>query len=286
MKYLPLLIILFVLTSCKSEIDLIVPAPPAGLVNDVPLVYEEKLDISYGKNAVQNYDLYLPNTRNQRNPVIILLHPGAWRIGDKSFVNSIVKSFISKRVNCAIVNVNYRLTSTTGITYIQQIEDINTLLLKLKREASTLKISSNFFLVGLSAGGHLAMLYANSPLGNKLAKGVAGIVPPVNLTSKTMREGNIGTDITKLIGKTYAQAPEEYLNASPIFQYNLASPPTIVFFGGKDETVPVEQANICKQVLAASRVKSEFNFYPEQPHEWNNWDGPIDKIITFAQRNL
>ncbi|MEA5457482.1 alpha/beta hydrolase [Arcicella sp. LKC2W] len=286
MKYLSLLIVWFTIISCKNEIELIVPETPPGIVNDVPLVYEEKLDIAYGKSLSQNYDLYLPNTRNERNPVIILLHPGAWRIGDKTFVNSIVKSLISKRVNCAIVNMNYRLTSTAGVTYVEQLEDINTLLLKIKREAKTLKISTNFFIVGLSAGGHLAMLYGNSPLGNKLAKGVAGIVPPINLSSKTMREGNIGTDITKLIGKTYAEAPNEYIKASPIFQYNLASPPTIVFFGGKDETVPVEQANLCKQVLSSSRAKSEFNFYAEQPHEWNNWNEPIDKIIKFAEKNL
>lgn len=283
MKYLSQLVLFFALISCNNDLALIVPNSYKG---SVPFAYEETIDVSYGKDMSQVYDLYLPNTRDERNPVIILLHPGAWRIGDKSSMISIVKTLKAKRINCAIVNANYRLTSNSAITYSQQIEDINTLLLKLKREAPILKISSNFFLVGLSAGGHLAMLYANSPIGNKLAKGVAGIVPPVNLMSKTMREGNIGSDITKLIGKTFTEAPEKYLDASPIFYYNLASPPTIVFFGGKDETVPIEQANLCKQLLSASRAKSEFNFYPEQPHEWNNWNEPINKIITFAEKNL
>lgn len=283
MKYFSQLVLCFVFTSCTSDLALIVPNNTTG---SVPLVYEEKLDISYGKDVLQNYDLYLPNTRNERNPVFVLLHPGAWKTGDKSAINSIVKSLIAKRVNCAIVNTNYRLTSSVGITHTQQLNDINTLLLKLKNESKILKISTNFFLVGLSAGGHLAMLYANSPNGNKLAKGVAGIVPPVNLTSKTMREGYIGSDITKLIGKTYSEAPDEYLNASPIFHYNIASPPTIVFFGGKDETIPLEQANICKQILLASRAKSEFNLYPYEAHEWKNWTEPINKIINFAEKNL
>ena len=288
MKHLPFLAILLFLSSCKGDLNLIVPETSPGLSSpgEIPLVYEEKIDVTYGKNVLQNYDLYLPSTRNTRNPVIVLLHPGAWRIGDKASINSIVKLFIDKRVNCAIVNANYRLTSSIGITYTEQIQDINTLLTKLKYESKTLNISSNFLLVGISAGGHLAMSYANSPLGDKLAVGVAGIVPPVNLTSPTMYDGLLKSDVQKLIGKPFSTNSEEYFKASPIFQFTQGSPPTIVFFGGKDETVPVDQSEICKKMFTISRMNNEFNFYPSQTHEWNLWDDTINKIINFASKNL
>jgi acetyl esterase/lipase len=288
MKYFHFFAILLFLSSCKGDLDLIVPSSSIGMSSpvEVPLIYEEKIDIPYGKNVLQNYDLYLPSTRNNRNPVIVLLHPGAWRIGDKAAINSIVKRFIDKRVNCAIVNANYRLTSSIGITYEEQIIDINTLLNKLKSESSALNISSNFLLVGISAGGHLAMLYANSPLGDKLAVGVAGIVPPVNLTSPTMYDGIIKSDVQKLIGKSFTKASEEYFKASPVFQFTKGSPPMIVFFGGKDETVPIDQAAICNKMFTISRMNSEYNFYPTQTHEWNLWDDTINKIINFASKNL
>lgn len=288
MKYLLFFAILLHLSSCKRDLDLIVPETAPGLSSpmEVPLIYEEKIDVSYGKNILQNYDLYLPSTRNRRNPVIVLLHQGAWRIGDKLAINSIVKRFIDKRVNCAIVNANYRLTSSIGVTYIEQLDDINTLLNKLKSESNTLNISSNFLLVGISAGGHLAMLYANSPLGDKLAVGVAGIVPPVNLTSPSMYNGILQADVQKLIGKPYSTNQEEYYRASPISQFTQGSPPMIVFFGGKDETVPVDQSEICKKMFTVSRMNSEFNFYPSQTHDWNLWDDTINKIITFASKNL
>jgi acetyl esterase/lipase len=279
---------LLFLSSCKGDLDLIVPSSVAGTSSpgEVPLIYEENIDVSYGKNVLQNYDLYLPSTRNTRNPVIVLLHPGAWRIGDKAAINSIVKRMIDKRLNCAIVNMNYRLTSSVGITYTEQIQDINTLLNKLKIDSKTLNISTNFMLVGISAGGHLAMLYANSPLGDKLASGVAGIVPPVNFTAPSMYDGIIKSDVQKLIGKPYSMASEEYFKASPIFQFTERSPPMIVFFGGKDETVPVDQSEICKKMFTISRMNSEFNFYPSQTHDWNLWDDTINKIITFASKNL
>ena len=288
MKYLLFFAILLFMSSCQGDLDLIVPssAPGIGSISDVPLIYEEKINVSYGRNVLQNYDLYLPSTRNTRNPVIILLHPGAWRIGDKAAINSIVRRLIDKRLNCAIVNSNYRLTSSEGVTYKEQIQDINALLNKLKNESKTLNISTNFMLVGVSAGGHLAMLYANSPLGDKLAKGVAGIVPPVNLTSPTMYNGILKDDIQKLIGKPFSTTSEEYFKASPIFQFTQGGPPMIVFFGGKDLAVPVDQAEICNKMFTVSRMNNEYNFYPSQTHDWNLWEDTLNKIITFASKNL
>jgi acetyl esterase/lipase len=275
-----------IVSSCKSDLNLIIPADAPGMINDTPLTYEEKLDIPYGKDVLQNYDLYLPSKKNQRNPVIVLVHPGAWRIGDKKAVNFLVKILIDKRVNCAIVNTNYRLTSSPGITYVQQIQDINSLLNKVKNDAPSLGISSNFYLVGISAGGHLSMLYSNTGLGDKLAQGVAAVVPPVDLTSQRMREGDIGPDVKRLIGKPFTEAREEYYLASPVFFYHPRSKPTIVFFGAKDETVPLEQAETCKNFLITGRVNHEFHLYPNQNHNWDIWDETVNKIIAFAEKNL
>lgn len=290
MKYIYFLALIYFFSSCKSDLDLIVPSssPGAGAAfSGSELTYDEKFDISYGKDVLQKYDLYIPSTKNTRNPVIVLLHPGAWRIGDKSQLNSIVKGFASKRVNCAIVNVNYRLTSFLGVTYKQQLDDINAALKKIKNDSYELGISSdNFYLIGISSGGHLALLYANSPLGDRLAKGVGAIVPPVNLVAPSMRNGNIGSDVLKYIGKSFTVSPDEYYENSPVFKFNFASPPAIVFFGGKDETVPLDQSEFCKQTLLSSRAKSEYYFYPNQPHEWNIWDETIDKLVNFAQKNL
>jgi acetyl esterase/lipase len=287
MKKILLFAIMLFLSSCKEDLNLIVPASEPGIGGKSAITYQETFDITYGKDVLQKYDLYLPSTRNTRNPVIVILHPGAWRIGDKSAVNFFVKGFTDKRVNCAIVNANYRLTSFLGVTYKQQLEDINTLLKKIKTDSYELGISSdNFYLIGISAGGHLALLYSNSSSGDRLAKGVGAVVAPVDLTSPSMRNGSIGSDVQKFIGKSFTESPNEYFDNSPVFKFNFASPPSIVFFGGKDDVVPLDQSNICRQILSSSRAKNEFNFYPNQSHEWTIWDETIDKLVIFAQKNL
>ena len=290
MKYIYFLALIFLFFSCKSDLDLIVPTSSisaGGALSGNELTYSEKLDVSYGKDVLQKYDLYIPSSKNARNPVIVLLHPGAWRIGDKSAINSVVKGFVNKRVNCAIVNANYRLTSFIGVTYKQQLEDIDILLKKIKIDSYELGIASdNFYLIGVSSGGHLALLYSNSSSGDRLVKGVGAIVPPVNLVAPSMLSGLISTDVQKFIGKSYLESPDEYYDNSPAFKFNFASPPTIVFFGGKDEIVPFDQSDFCRQTLLSSRVKSEYNFYPNQSHTWNIWDETIDKLVNFAQKNL
>ncbi len=286
MKLINLLAIILLLSSCRGNLDLVVPEKSQGLTSDLPMIFEEKIDLSYGKNPFQKYDLYLPSTRNTRNPVIVLLHQGAWRIGDKNFMNDNVKRLINKRVNCAIVNANYRLTSTPGVTYLQQLEDINLLLLKLKEEAKNYGISTIFYLVGSSSGGHLAMLYSNSSLGGKLASGVAGVVPPVDLTSPTMLTGLIKNDVMSLIGKPYTEASEEYFKVSPVFYFSPRTPPTIVFFNGKDEIVPPDQADICRRMMFVNRVPHEFVLNPLAKHEEINWEETLDKIVKFAEKRL
>ena len=101
-----------------------------------------------------------------------------------------------------------------------------------------------------------------------------------------MYNGIIKDDVQKLIGKSFSNASEEYFKASPVFQFTQGSPPMIVFFGGRDETVPVDQSEICKKFFTVSRMNNEFNFYPSQAHDWNAWDDTLNKIITFASKNL
>jgi acetyl esterase/lipase len=286
MKLVHVLAIVLLLSSCKGNLDLVIPEKPLGLTSDFPMIFEEKIDLPYGNNPFQKFDLYLPSTKNTRNPVIVLLHQGAWRIGDKSFMNANVKRLIGKRINCAIVNANYRLTSTPGVTYLQQLEDINSLLLKLREESKNFGISTNFYLVGSSSGGHLAMLYSNNQLGDRLASGVAGVVPPVDLTSPSMLTGLIKNDVMSLIGKPYTEASEEYFKASPVFYFSPRTPPTIVFFNGKDEIVTPEQAEICRKMMFVNRVRNEFVLNPLAKHEDINWDETLDKIIKFAEKNL
>lgn len=270
----------------KSPLELIVPEKEID-ITATKLSYQDKRELSYGTNPFQKYDLFLPNLRNTRNPIIVLLHGGAWRVSDKNSLNFVVDILKNKRVNCAIVNTNYRLASTSfGVSYQQQVEDIGKLLHKIAADSKDLGIGPQFYLVGMSSGGHLALLYTATADEDHLVSGIGGIAAPVDLTGQKIREGIIGYDIQQLIGKAYSQAPEEYRNASPIYHVNRRKIPTILFYGGKDNIVTSDQSTMAKFTISTRLACNEHYLYPDQSHEWSAWSESLDKMISFAEHNL
>jgi acetyl esterase/lipase len=284
--FLQLLALLIFSLSCSNhDLSLIIPKSNIDLTENT-LSYQNSLNNSYGSSPGQQYDIYLPSLRNTRNPVIVLLHGGGWNSGDKSALNFVVDVLKTKRVNCAIINTNYRLVNGASISYKQQLEDIDKLLKKVAKQSNELGISSKFLLVGMSAGGHLAMMYAQTADSDKLVTGVCGIAPPIDLTNKKIREGIIGVNIKQMIGKSFAEAPEEYQKASPFYQINRFGVPTIVFYGGKDAIVTSEQSEAYKKICLISYHNFEYLFFPDQTHDWSVWSETIDKMIQFAEKKL
>lgn len=286
-KSLFILLLSCLISACtRKPLELIVPEKEIDIIAP-KLSYQDKTELSYGTNPYQKYDLFLPNLRNTRNPVIVLLHGGAWRLSDKTSLNFVVDILKNKRVNCAIVNANYRLASPAlGISYRQQVEDIGKLLHKITTDSKDLGIGTQFYLVGMSSGGHLALLYTAISDEDHRVSGIGGIAVPVDLTNQKIRDGVIGYDIQQLIGKTYIQAPEEYKNASPIYQGTRRQIPTILFYGGKDKIVTFDQSSLAKLAIISRLPCNEYYFYPNQSHEWSAWSETLDKMISFAERNL
>lgn len=286
-KYIFFICFLCLITGCnKSPLELVVPEKEID-ITATKLSYQDKRELSYGTNPFQKYDLFLPNLRNTRNPIIVLLHGGAWRVSDKNSLNFVVDILKSKRVNCAIVNANYRLASTSfGVNYQQQVEDIGKLLHKIAADSKDLGIGTQFYLVGMSSGGHLALLYTATADEDHLVSGIGGIAAPVDLTGQKIREGIIGYDIQQLIGKNYSQAPEEYRNASPLYHATRRKIPTILFYGGKDNIVTTDQSTMAKFAISTRLACNEHYLYPDQSHQWSAWSESLDKMISFAERNL
>lgn len=259
------------------------------IVNGEKYTYEERNNISYRADELQNYDLYLPKSsanNSEKFPVIILFHGGGWSEGDKGFISPMVDHLKQKNVRCAIVNANYRLTFKSGITYREQLDDIRAIINKLSNEASSLNIDPRFCLMGISAGGHLAMLYAYTLNTSGAVKVVGGIIPPVDLTTEKIRQGRMDSDITKLVGKPFDGNLEAYKNASPLYQMKNNSTPTIAFFGGKDTVVPSEQGSAFKAKLVETNTPHEYKLYQDQTHEWSVLPETLDQTISFIDKYL
>src|SRR5690606_10918779 len=151
-------------------------------------------------------------------PLIIFIHGGAWKKGNKHDYLVYLSSYAKKGFVTA--TIQYRLTDLAK--FPAQLHDVEDAVRWLKLNAANYHIDAGkVALVGGSAGGHLAMLNAYSnTLGEVDVNGVSANVQavvnfygPSNLTDETAINAS---SVQYLIGKSYEEAPEMYKKASPL----------------------------------------------------------------------
>ncbi|TWT60760.1 alpha/beta hydrolase [Rubinisphaera italica] len=113
-------------------------------------------DINYAgtENRQQTLDLYRPST-GQKHPVMIWIHGGGWRAGDKGSVQHKPQAFVDR--GFVFVSVGYRLIP--DVTLDQMTGDIALAIHWVHEHAEQYKIdTTKVFVAGHSAGAHLAAL--------------------------------------------------------------------------------------------------------------------------------
>ncbi|HEX3800679.1 MAG TPA: alpha/beta hydrolase [Verrucomicrobiae bacterium] len=199
-------------------------------------------------------DLHLP-AGTPRAPLIVWIHGGAWRGGDRNGVP------IGKLVNegYAIASVDYRLS--TEARFPAQIHDLKAALRFLRAEAAQWKLSADKIVVaGDSAGGHLAALMGVSS-GDTNLEGTVGTHLDQSSAAQGIMSFYGGSDLTTildqstphgletrvpaldlLLGGQPKNVPEIARQASPVFYVNAHSPPLLLLHGDQDPQMPVNQA--------------------------------------------
>ena len=119
-------------------------------------------NVAYGVDPRQRLDLYAP--RDARNaPVIVMVHGGGWRRGDKA-LPGVIDDKVARWVprGAIVVSVDYRMLP--GTDPLQQARDVARAVATAQREVVRYGgAPDRFVLMGHSAGGHLAALLAASP---------------------------------------------------------------------------------------------------------------------------
>ena len=246
------------------------------------------LNVSYGSNSQQVFDLYLPANRNETyTKTLILVHGGAWIEGDKVDMNYAVDIIKQYLPDYAIANVNYRLASTGNYAFPMQINDIDAIIQQLKNE--DYGISDNFGFIGTSAGGHLSMLYSYGYNTNNDIKMVCSIVGPTNFTDPNYINNPSWLDLYfNLTGVQYLDNPTYYEQLSPLFRTTTSSVPTILFYGNADPLIPTSQGVDLHAKLDQLGVYNEFNLYNGGHGNWSQLD-LLDanvKMIAFIQNKF
>lgn len=131
------------------------------MVRDAGLTTPEDVerfdDIRYGENGKWNLlDVYRPKKESGKLPVIVSVHGGGWVYGDKEVYQFYCMSLAEK--GFAVVNFNYRLAPEHK--FPAQLEDVNRAVEWVLGHAEAYGFDlEHIFMVGDSAGAHLAGLY-------------------------------------------------------------------------------------------------------------------------------
>ncbi|HET9431034.1 MAG TPA: alpha/beta hydrolase [Chitinophagaceae bacterium] len=245
------------------------------------------LNVSYGNDAAQKMDVYLPANRDVNNTrVVIMLHGGAWISGDKTDFNPYADSMKRRLPDFAIFNINYRLSSNGNNTFPAQEMDVKAAFDFIYSKKNEYAISDKIVLIGASAGAHLALLQGykySSPVKVKAIVDFFGPTdindlyynPPSSLITPSL--------IASIVGGTPLSHPDLYHDSSPINFAGAQSPPTLIFQGGLDPLVSVSQSTSLRDILQSSGIPHQYVFYPDEGHGWEGatLSDSFDKIQAF-----
>jgi acetyl esterase/lipase len=254
----------------------------------IPLEYKELRNVSYGIDSNQVYDIYLPDNRNKNTKVMILVHGGGWTSGDKSSMNELINLYKIDFPQTALVNINYRLSDVNNPPYPMQINDISAVVNDLKNKKEDYVISDNFGFLGISAGGHLALLWSYAFDATNNVKMVGSIVGPTNFLDPSYL--NNTNPILQELLKSYGVnlSPDYLQEISPLYHATTFAPATILFYGGQDPLVPLTQGSDLQNKLDILGVTNNFTLYPQAGHGWTGAEllDTWNKLKAFTENYL
>jgi acetyl esterase/lipase len=108
-------------------------------------------------------DVYLPAGCGPV-PVVVWVHGGGWRAGDKAFASTAPKVAWANQLGAALVAVNYRLSSPdAGVVWPDHSDDVAAGLAWIGSEGPRIGLNpSDVVMLGHSAGAHLVTLAVTS----------------------------------------------------------------------------------------------------------------------------
>jgi acetyl esterase/lipase len=191
--------------------------------------------IAYGTSPHQVGDLHLPDAGSA--PLVCLFHGGFWRMPyGREELTPVARDLAG--VGFAVWNVEYRRVGPGGDPWPAAFVDVDALLAHLPalgREYPQVDLG-RLFLVGHSAGGHLAF-WAASRRRSGPPSAVIGLAPLLDLAA--VHEAGLGDGaVEAFLGGTPSELPARYREASPRALLPLGVR-QLVFHGDADEAVPL-----------------------------------------------
>jgi acetyl esterase/lipase len=198
-------------------------------------------DLAYGPNAAQTMDVYLP-PHPRDAPVILMVHGGAWMVGDKSMgrvVTNKVVYWLQK--GYIFISINNRLLPAAGP--LEQAHDVAKALAFAQGKAKSWGGDPlRFVLMGHSSGAHLVDLLASDPEiafreGAKPWLGTVSLDTATLDMEETMRGRHYG-----FYDAAFGKDPAYWVETSPIHRLKGAPKPMLLVCSTRRSENPCLQA--------------------------------------------
>lgn len=207
-------------------------------------------NLAYGTEARQQLDAYVP--ARPAGPVLVMVHGGAWVLGDKAEPGMIQpKAAYWTQQGYVVVSVNYRLVPK--VRPHEQAEDVARALAFAQREAASWGADGRrVVLMGHSAGGHLvALLHANPAEAQRVGahpwKGTVVLDSAALDLVSLMRAPH-----PRLYDRAFGTDPAYWERVSPFHAMQPKGPPPVLFICSQ------QRPDACPQADAYERKASEF----------------------------
>ncbi len=234
-------------------------------------------------------DLYLPATTNPA-PLMVWIHGGGWRSGDKAGVNPAIIRLSSD--GYAVASINYRLKDLS--IHPKNIHDCKGAVRWLRANADKYGYDPSRVAVGGgSAGGHLSLLLGLSSGVTDLEGTVGGNTNQSSAVKAIVdlygpSEFSEFAKSSDRFNKAHEIRTDQLKHASPLTYLDKNDPPVLILHGDQDTTVPVEQSILTDKRYKELGLESHLHILEGAGH-----GGPAfsdeeryQLIKTFLDRHL
>lgn len=236
------------------------------------------------KNQRQMYNLVFPKKAKGNLGLVLCIHGGGWVEGSKdSYTKELFR--VSEDKGVAAACINYRYVSEK-VSFDDVLDDITSALSAIKAKGTEYGVNFNkVLLTGISAGGHLSLLYAYTKKDTAPIKpvcvvelcGPTDLENPFFYSVENRVGASVGVEyfrniISNGIGfnidlNNYDNARNAMKKYSPINYVDENSVPTVFGHGEADNIVPYQNALDLDAKLTEFNVEHTFISFPNSNHE-------------------
>ena len=227
---------------------------------------------------------------SDRRPAAVFFFGGGWRAGTPKQFEQQCRYLASRGM--VAMTADYRVLSRHGTPAKSCVTDAKSAIRWVRRHADRLGVDPDRILAGGgSAGGHVAACtgtiqrfdQSGEDMSISSKPNAMALFNPAVVLAQVGDQLPLRPETLERLRERMGDAPEAL---SPYHQVRAGAPPTIVFHGKGDTTVPYRTAELFEQAMTKAGNRCQLVGYDEQPHGFFNYGRNENKYFLATIREL